>query len=172
MADISELLELGKQIEYTGMELQEFVAKQQELQREGRLRREEEADKRRVEEEADKRRMERDTEKRRFQHEQEAKEAKAAEHRHEMGRLKLQVDQERWKAEQERKAYAEGDAFEEDQFKVRQNAPPKLDVPKFENKLLKLVAKYLQPFESVVKQNGSSEETWPLALRTAVVGTT
>ena len=114
MADISELLELGKQIEYTGMELQEFVAKRQELQREERrLRREEETDKRRVEE---------NTEKRTFQHKEEAKEA---EHRREMKRLELQVDQERWKAEQERKAYAEGDAYKEDQFKVRQSAPPK-----------------------------------------------
>ena len=107
MADVRKLLELGEQMEYKGKELQEFVAKQQELRREER-RREGEADKRRVEEEADKRRMEEDTEKRRFQHEQEAKEA---EHRREMERLKLQVDQERWKAEQERKAYAEADAY-------------------------------------------------------------
>ena len=88
-----------------------------------------------------------------------------------MERLKLQVGQERWKAEQERKAYAEGDAYEEEQFKVRQNALSKLDVPKFKNKFLKSVVKYLQLFESVLKQNGYSEDTWPLALRTAVVGT-
>ena len=49
--------------------------------------------------------------------------------------------------------------------------PPKLDVPKFENKFLSNITKYLDLFENVVKQNGYEESMWPLALRTAVVGT-
>ena len=46
----------------------------------------------------------------------------------------------------------------------------KLRIPKFENKQLNNVAKYLEVFESVVKQNGYEEEMWPLSLRTAVTG--
>ena len=46
-----------------------------------------------------------------------------------------------------------------------------LKVPKFENKQLSTVAKYLGVFEGVTKPNGWEEDRWPLALRTAVLGT-
>ena len=49
-------------------------------------------------------------------------------------------------------------------------SPPKIDVPKFENKFLDDVAKYLDLFEKVMQQNQYDETAWPLALRTAVVG--
>ena len=48
------------------------------------------------------------------------------------------------------------------------NEPKKLPVPKFENRQLANVAKYLEVFEEVVKQNGYEEYMWPLSLRTAV----
>ena len=48
--------------------------------------------------------------------------------------------------------------------------PKKLPVPKFENRQLANVAKYLEVFEGVVKQNGYEEYMWPLSLRTAVTG--
>ena len=46
-----------------------------------------------------------------------------------------------------------------------------LKVPKFENKQLSTVAKYLGVFEGVMKQNGWEEDRWPLALGTTVLGT-
>ena len=53
----------------------------------------------------------------------------------------------------------------------RRRSPPKIDIPKFENSYLSDVSKYLDLFENVVKQNQSEEAVWPLALRTAVIGT-
>ena len=50
-------------------------------------------------------------------------------------------------------------------------SPPKIDIPKFENRYLSDVSKYLDLFENVVKQNQYEEAVWPLALRTAVLGT-
>ena len=44
-------------------------------------------------------------------------------------------------------------------------------IPKFENKLLDNVAKYLDLFEDMIKQNQYDQSVWPLALRTAVIGT-
>ena len=49
-------------------------------------------------------------------------------------------------------------------------SPPEIDVPKFENKFLDDVAKDLDLFEKVMQQNQYDETVWPLALRTAVVG--
>ena len=70
----------------------------------------------------------------------------------------------------------EGDVIDEEglgrRFNNRTKATPaKLDVPKFDNKQIRTVAKYLDLFEGVVKQNGYEKEVWPLALRTAVAGT-
>ena len=50
------------------------------------------------------------------------------------------------------------------------NEPKKLPVPKFENRQLANVAKYLEFFEGVVKRTGYEEYMWPLSLRTAVTG--
>ena len=44
-------------------------------------------------------------------------------------------------------------------------------VPKFENKQLSTVAKYLGVFKGVMKQNSWEEDRWPLALCAAVLGT-
>ena len=49
-------------------------------------------------------------------------------------------------------------------------SPPKIDVPKFENKFLNDVAKYLDLFEKVMQQNQYDETVWSLDLRTTVVG--
>ena len=53
-------------------------------------------------------------------------------------------------------------------FNRTKATPAKLDVPKFDNKQIRTVAKYFDLFEGVVKQNGYEKEVWPLALRTAV----
>ena len=49
-------------------------------------------------------------------------------------------------------------------------SPPKIDVPKFENKFLDDVAKYLDLLRKSCSKISTDETVWPLALRTAVVG--
>ena len=179
------LLDLGKSLDLTGKELHEFAVKQQNLARKERQRERDEKDKereeRKQEREANERKEAREAnERKEAREERERKEAREANER----------QQEREKEEREREKHAvreheiELARLEMEKHAIRPSglideketgqavrSPPKIDIPKFENRYLSDVSKYLDLFVIVVKQNQYEEAVWPLALRTAVIGT-
>ena len=152
---IQDLIGIGKTLGLANKELREFVREQQEIAREERGRAREA---RKEEREAAERREEREAEERLRELE-----------------YKKAIEVERLRLEHER-VVRNSSEFNESRVSsvvVDTSAykQEKLRIPKFENKQLNNVAKYLEVFESVVKQNGYEEEMWPLSLRTAVTGT-
>ena len=172
------LIELGKSLDLAGKDLSNFIAQQQAVEREERQRareartahaearaREAEAEERRRarEAEAEERRRAREAEveeKQRAREAQEQEKQRVREHEFAMERLRL-----------ENQAHVAAPREHKEDGRSSKNSLPKLDVPKFENKLLDNVAKYLDLFENVMKQNQYDQSVWPLALRTAVIGT-
>jgi len=47
---------------------------------------------------------------------------------------------------------------------------PRFEIPKFQDKQLSTVSKYLEVFEAVMKLNKYDDAVWPVSLRTAVMG--
>ena len=161
------LIELGKSLDLAGKDLSNFIAQQQAVEREERQRAREartvHAEARAREAEAEERRSAREAEveeKQRAREAQEQEKQTVREHEFAMERLRLE-NQARVAAPREHK----------EDGRSSKNSLPKLDVPKFENKLLDNIAKYLDLFENVMKHNQYDQSVWPLALRTAVIGT-
>ena len=158
---VEKFIALGKSMDLTGSELQSFVKEQQAVER----KREAEEKKREAEEkkrEADERKHERETARK-------IEEAKIAADKEEReAERQFQLEMKRLDNEAKRHEVKEVTI---DDGETANRRPPKLDVPKFENQFLSNITKYLDLFENVVKQNGYEESMWPLALRTAVVGT-
>ena len=201
MSTLEELVAVGEKIQLTGKDLQAFIATQQEAQREERRQNREaeklEAERVRLEAERERQAAETARERERQEAEtarererQEAEKARERErqeeettrererHRYEQEALEAAQCREiellevrsRLKVQDEEEGEEEGNE-EGWRFNRTKTTPAKLDVPKFDNKQIRTVAKYLDLFEGVVKQNGYEKEVWPLALRTAMAGT-
>ena len=183
MSTLEELVAVGEKLQLTGKDLRAFIATQQQAQREERRQNREaekleaERDPQAAETARERERQEAETaremerqeaettrERERRRYEQEALEAA---HRREIELLEVRS---RLKVQDEEEGEEEGDE-EGRRFNRTKATPAKLDVPKFDNKQIRTVAKYLDLFEGVVKQNGYEKEVWPLALRIAVAGT-
>ena len=176
-SDALSLVEAGKGLGLSGIELREFVKEQQDIEREWRQyvreekRMEAEAEERRLA--AEEKRMEAEAVGRRLHLEAVAEERRLAseERRREM-ELNHEIELQRLKMEgyvAQRKGLGCLSSSADSDVDGRYH-PQKLQIPKFENRQLANIAKYLDVFESVVKQNGYNKEMWPLSLRTAVTG--
>ena len=144
--DIHELIDLGKTLGLSGTELREFIKEQQDREREERVRY-------------------RETIREQLQHEQEAAEAerqeRAAEAVRQMQKLRYEHE---FALEQLRLTLSDSKntSFNRSVDVPSERQQLQLKVPKFENKQLGKVAKYLNMFEGVMKQNGVQYERWPL----------
>ena len=144
------LIELGKSLDLAGKDLSNFIAQQQAVEREERQRAREawtaHAEARAREAEAEERRRAREAEveeKQRACEAQEQEKQRVREHEFAMDRLRL-----------ENQAHVAAPREHKEDGRSSKNSLPKLDVPKFENKLLDNVAKY-----------GANQQDWPLWLR-------
>ena len=181
------LLDLERSLDLTGKELHEFAVKQQKLAREERQREREEKDKereeRKQEREAIERKEAREANERQQEREKEERERKEAREANERQQEREKEEREREKhavreheielarLEMEKHAIRPSGLIDEKETGQAVRSPQKIDIPKFENRYLSDVSKYLDLFENVVKQNQYEEAVWPLALRTAVIGT-
>ena len=154
-------------MDLAGKDLSNFIAQKQAVEREERQRAREartaHAEARAREAEAEERRRAREAEveeKQRAREAQEQEKQRVREHEFAMERLRL-----------ENQAHVAAPRQHKEDGRSSKNSLPKLDVPKFENKLLDNVAKYLDLFENVMKQNQYDQSVWPLALGTAKNGT-
>ena len=175
------LIDSGWSLDLTGKELHEFAVKQQNLAREERQRERDEKDKEREE-----RKQEREAnEKKEAREANERKEAREERERKE-AREANERQQEREKEEREREKHAvreheiELARLEMEKHAIRPSglideketgqavrSPPKIDIPKFENRYLSDVSKYLDLFVNVVSKINMKRQSglWPFELQ-------
>ena len=150
MENLQTIVELGEEIGLAGEDLKEFVKEQQDRAREERrLDRERRKGEDGREQE---RRKEEDEREQERQNKQEEREDRAAKARHaremELALTQLKLEELRLSASAETRA----------DKSVSTRVTPYLTVPKFDEKQLDDVGKYLDMFESIMRKNGTESE--------------
>ena len=200
MSDLAELVKLAKELGLSGEEAKAFVKEQQDHQREEEQRRKEERDyeeqqrkkeekrkkeERMYEEQQRKEEEERRKEERAYEEQQRKEEElrRKEEREYEARRRKEEQDYEQTKHEralQLLEAQSRMDRQQDVSFhqpsgsfafgRGRSSTPNLISTPKFEDHKTKDVRQNLTLFESIMIQNNFAQESWALALRTAVMG--
>ena len=197
MSDLAELVKLAKELGLSGEEAKAFVKEQQDHQRDYEEQQRKREEKRKKEERMYEEQQRKEEEERRKEEraseEQQRKEEELREERreqrrkeereYEARRRKEEQDYEQTKHEralQLLEAQSRMDRQQDVSFhqpsgsfafgRGRSSTPNLISTPKFEDHKTKDVRQYLTLFESIMIQNNFAQESWALALRTAVMG--
>jgi hypothetical protein len=159
--DLGTIIDLGKELGYTGPDLQQFVSATQKLERE--------KEKEKLEREKEKEKFEREKEKGRIEREERAEErmAKKAQLEFEMVRLELETKE---KIEMERLRLGQGSSNTENLHRSESRGVPKLPkMPPFDDQRDNIDA-YLQRFERIAEAQLWPVEQWATYLSTLLKG--